>query len=90
MVHGNGAPGPDLDLHDGKLGLDDGMPRAATNTHPVRCEARAPTRRADAFFKFLIWLWIRRGNAPVFPFPEFPLEKRVLVATSLARWLASS
>ena len=35
VVHGNGAPGPDLDLNDGKLGLDDGMPRAANLTHSV-------------------------------------------------------
>ena len=67
VVHGNGAPGPDLDLHDGKLSLDDSMPRAATNTHPVdgarlhvrstermsRSEvARAPTRRADVVHSF--------------------------------------
>ena len=38
VVHGNGAPGPDLDLHDGKLGLDDGMPRAANLRHLAKCE----------------------------------------------------
>ena len=47
VVHGNGAPGPDLDLHDGKLGLDDGMPRAASRTHRPRWGALPADDTAD-------------------------------------------
>ena len=34
VVHRDRAPGPDLDLHDGQLGLGDGMTRAAGHVRP--------------------------------------------------------
>ena len=44
LVHRDRAPGPDLDLHDGQLGLDDGMTRAAGHVRPQASEERAAER----------------------------------------------